>query len=194
MQSLFAVACDHLQAPLPRAEPPAGPNDPPATGAAKNSPDQMQQPLAPAPAAVTPVEPQAGSTAGTAQHSVQGAAASRRGQPLKRPASGRDLLAAAVARSAGAGPKGNSGGPSQQERAPERQQQPAGVPRIDSAALRALLLEEGDAEPPGPSHADASQNGTRRIWHFVLIMASFASQPSLKSDLIARLGYRTTCF
>jgi hypothetical protein len=162
MQSLFVVACDHLQAPLPPANAPA--SDPvfsttdPA-GESESPPNQAQEPAAAVdmPAAASP---QAGSAEESRPCSSQAATKSQRRQRAKRPASGRDLLAAAVARSAGVASKA-TGAASQEEHSTQRQQQPAAMPRIDSAALRAMLLEEGDAEQSGLSHIDAPQNGVR---------------------------------
>ncbi|CAL8471007.1 g10549 [Coccomyxa elongata] len=170
VQTLFAVACDHLQAPLPPAEPSSAAIEAahPATAApaeAANIPDELQQP--PAAEENRPAAPiRQGALRGrnTASEPVplhQGQS-KQRGRSL---ASSHDLLAAAVARNAG-GAAVPSRPPSRAGNGADMQQQRAAMPRIDSVALRALLLDEGDAEQPAPSQGvPASEGGvnTQRL-------------------------------
>lgn len=167
VQTLFAVACDHLQTPLPPAEPSSAATEAahPATAAsaeAANIRDELQQP--PAAEEYRPAAPirqgaRRGRNTATEPVPLHRGQSKQRGRSL---ASSHDLLAAAVARNAGVAavpsrPPSRAG-----NGADMQQQQRAAMPRIDSAALRALLLDEGDAEQPAPSQGvPASEDGER---------------------------------
>ena len=153
IQTLFAVACDHLQALLPPAEPAAAAEAVhPATAAlaeALGNPNELQQaPVAEqgSPAALIREGAESAQDMGSEPVPLHRGQRTKRGRSL---ASSHDLLAAAMARNAG-GAALPSRPPSRANAGADMQQQNSGLPRIDSAALRALLLEEGDAERPAP--------------------------------------------